>query len=74
MQTAARTLLSGAKRAVRKMLDVRSAISPEEAAYRRLATKNYRPSGIVDVGAYHGEWTRLPHRVFGSVPTLMVEA
>lgn len=68
------TLLSGARHLTRRMLGVQAPIPAEEAAYRRLADKGYKPCGIVDVGAYHGEWTRLAHRVFGSVPTLMVEA
>ncbi len=55
-------------------LGVKPSLSFEEAAYRRLDQKGYRPRSLVDVGAYHGNWTRLVHRVFGSIPTLMVEA
>ncbi|WP_344698658.1 FkbM family methyltransferase [Sphingomonas limnosediminicola] len=29
---------------------------------------------MIDVGAYEGNWTRLARRVFGDVPTLMIEA
>jgi FkbM family methyltransferase len=49
-------------------------IAPEEAAYLRLARKGYRPSAIIDVGAYQGEWTRLAARVFPDSIILMVEA
>lgn len=68
------TLISSARHVARGILGVQAPVPAEEVAYRRLAAKGYRPGGIVDVGAYHGEWTRLAHRVFGSVPTLMVEA
>jgi FkbM family methyltransferase len=47
---------------------------PEEEAYRRLRAKGFKPASIVDVGAYHGDWTRLARRVFDEVPVLMVEA
>jgi FkbM family methyltransferase len=46
----------------------------EAITYRRLASWGYRPTAIIDVGAYHGDWTRTARRIFGPVPTLMVEA
>lgn len=49
-------------------------VPPEELAYRRLHTKGFHPSSIIDVGAYEGDWTRLVRRVFPDVPVLMVEA
>jgi FkbM family methyltransferase len=49
-------------------------LSSEEEAYRRLKLKGYDPTSIIDVGARRGDWTRVAHRVFGSKPTLMVEA
>ena len=52
----------------------RSALSNEEAAYRRLLRKGWRPAGIIDVGAYQGDWTRLVSRLFPGLPVLMVEA
>ncbi len=48
--------------------------SPEEEAYSRLRRKGFRPAGIVDIGAYKGEWTKLVRRIFAGVPVLMVEA
>jgi FkbM family methyltransferase len=51
----------------------RSRQSPEERAYKRLHAKGFSPAGIIDVGAYHGDWTKLVRRVF-SAPVLMVEA
>ena len=46
----------------------------EELAYERLKEHGFRPAGIIDVGAFRGDWTRLANRLFGSTPTLMVEA
>ena len=51
----------------------RNRVSPEEAAYTRLRQKGFSPAGIIDVGAYHGDWTKMARRVF-PVPALMVEA
>ncbi len=62
------------KRLINKVLGRAPYIPPEEAAYRRLSAKGFRPAGIIDVGAYEGHWTRLANRVFPSVPCLMVEA
>jgi hypothetical protein len=45
----------------------------EETTYRRLAQMGFAPDGYIDVGAYHGNWTRLAHRLLGPKPTLMVE-
>lgn len=46
----------------------------EALTYERLVEHGFRPAGIIDVGAYRGDWTRLANRVFGPTPTLMVEA
>lgn len=45
----------------------------EETTYQRLAQMGFAPDSYIDVGAYHGNWTRLAHRLLGSKPTLMVE-
>ena len=47
--------------------------SPEEEAYQRIVAKGFKPAGIIDVGAYKGDWTKLVRRLFGA-PVLMVEA
>lgn len=52
----------------------RTNASPEEEAYLRLRQKGFSPAGIVDVGAYHGAWTKLARRVFPGTPVIMVEA
>src|SRR5262245_14268713 len=44
-----------------------------EISYRRLAERGFKPGGIVDVGAYRGDWTRLARLVFDTVPVLMIE-
>ena len=46
---------------------------PEMAAYRRLPERGYSPAWLIDVGAYEGRWTRTARKVFGTVPTLMIE-
>lgn len=50
-----------------------TSVTPEEAAYRRLAAKGWQPASIIDVGAYEGNWTKLVRRIW-NVPVLMVEA
>lgn len=45
-----------------------------EVSYLRLAQRGFRPNGIIDIGAYQGDWTRLIAGVFPRVPILMVEA
>ncbi|WP_228243470.1 FkbM family methyltransferase [Porphyrobacter sp. GA68] len=52
----------------------RRPIGQEETVYRRLLRRGYRPAGIVDVGAYEGEWSKLARKVWGQLPTLMIEA
>jgi FkbM family methyltransferase len=67
------TLPSRLKRALSVFWTSRP-FSDEEAAYRRLVSKGWRPAGIIDVGAYQGAWTRMARGVFPGVPVLMVEA
>lgn len=45
-----------------------------QMAYSRLAISGFKPSAIIDVGAYHGDWTRLIARSFPNTPILMIEA
>ncbi len=69
------TLPTRLKRAVSPLLGARRpAFSEEETAYRRLLSKGWRPDGIIDVGAYHGAWTKMVRRIFPHVPVLMIEA
>jgi len=46
----------------------------EEIVYRRLADRGFRPGGLIDVGAFHGNWTRMARAAFGDPPALMLEA
>jgi FkbM family methyltransferase len=46
----------------------------EELSYHHLIEHGFRPAGIIDVGAFRGDWTRMANRLFGATPTLMVEA
>lgn len=48
-------------------------IGEEERAYRRLAAMGFNPSGIIDVGAYEGNWSRLARRIFPDAMLMMVE-
>jgi hypothetical protein len=45
-----------------------------EVSYYRLAKHGFRPNGIVDIGAYHGEWSRTIARFYPHTPILMIEA
>jgi FkbM family methyltransferase len=45
-----------------------------EVSYFRLAQHGFRPNGIIDIGAYQGDWTLLISKVFPDVPILMIEA
>jgi len=42
--------------------------------YRRLHEQGFLPGGIVDIGAYEGNWTRTIRNIFPAPPILMVEA
>ncbi len=58
---------------VRKVAPGDRHFDPETAAYRRVQERGYSPAWLIDVGAYEGHWTRSARKVFGAVPTLMVE-
>lgn len=45
-----------------------------ELALKTLRSLGFSPGACVDVGAYHGEWTRLFKSVFPDAAVLMVEA
>ena len=45
-----------------------------EVSYSRLAENGFRPHGIIDIGAYHGDWSRLISRIYAHTPILMIEA
>lgn len=45
----------------------------ETAAYRRVVGQGYAPDALIDVGAYEGHWTCNARKVFGNVPTVMIE-
>jgi FkbM family methyltransferase len=62
------------RRALSRMLRTERPFSDEEAAYRRLLSKGWKPAGIIDVGAYQGAWTQMVRQIFQDVPVLMVEA
>ena len=65
--------LQPVKRFIMKALG-REFVGMEEKAYHRLFANGFKPDAIIDVGAYEGNWTRLASKVFGEVPSLMVEA
>jgi FkbM family methyltransferase len=60
-------------RMIRKFFPRAKVTNAEEQTYRRIYAKGYRPSAIIDVGAYEGNWTRLARSVFPDAPILMVE-
>lgn len=45
-----------------------------ELSLARLKAKGFHPSGIVDIGAYEGEWTKLAKRIWNEAPVWMFEA
>ena len=45
-----------------------------EVSYYRLAKNGFNPGGIIDIGAYHGDWARLIAKMYPDVPILMIEA
>lgn len=49
-------------------------MTEEERVYTSLRERGFSPSGIVDVGAYEGHWSKTARAIFGDVPTLMVDA
>lgn len=45
-----------------------------ESSLRCLKNWGYRPRKIIDIGAYHGEWTRMFREIFPNSAALMIEA
>ena len=45
----------------------------EISAYQRLRSRGLIPDGIIDVGAYEGEWTKAVLSVWPQCPVLMIE-
>ena len=45
-----------------------------EVSHFRLAKHGFRPNGIIDIGAYQGEWSRSIARIYPEAPILMIEA
>jgi FkbM family methyltransferase len=62
-----------ARKVARFVLGRKPILGDEELAYRRLRANGFEPAGIIDVGAYEGNWTRVARRVFPNCPILMVE-
>lgn len=70
-----------ARKVVRKLVGPFSANPPEppqfpsvEAALQVLKKRGFEPGFAVDVGAYHGEWTRMFKKAFPRAKVLMIEA
>ena len=72
--TMIQNFLSAGRRWAQTAMGRQHDFAPEEGAYRRIVRKQFIPKAIIDVGAYQGEWTRMANRVFGPIPTLMIEA
>jgi len=53
--------------------DISVPFSSEISAYKRLRDRGLLPDGIIDVGAYKGEWTKAALTVWPNRPTLMLE-
>ncbi len=45
-----------------------------ESTFHDLKQRGFCPSSVIDVGAYHGEWTKMFKKIFPSTHILMVEA
>ena len=50
------------------------AVRSTNGGLQRLKTLGFRPQGILDIGAYEGEWMRMAKTVFPESKVLMVEA
>jgi FkbM family methyltransferase len=58
-----------------KQLLIRYALANSmEIGIAKLVSKGFHPGGIIDVGAYHGEWSKIAARIIKDVPILMIEA
>lgn len=66
-------IVHSVKKALKAALGMPLFVSDEEQAYRRLSGLGFKPRGIIDVGAYEGNWARLARRVFPDTPIRMVE-
>lgn len=45
-----------------------------EASLGNLAANGFVPGGVIDIGAYHGEWTRMAAKIFPNAKFFMFEA
>ena len=44
------------------------------ASLRNLQRDGFRPASIIDIGAYHGDWSRMARSIYPDTPIFMVEA
>lgn len=68
-------LIKGAStRSKRKILNFVLSTEIEDHLFHKLKRHGYCPESVIDVGAYHGEWTRKIKAIFPSSKVLMVDA
>lgn len=62
------------KEAAKKEIHRRFEIPSMEWSLGNMGRLGFRPAGVVDIGAYKGEWTAMARRIFPEAAFLMLEA
>jgi FkbM family methyltransferase len=71
---AARMLPRRAKEAAKKEIHRRFGIPSMESSLENMSRLGFRPAGVIDIGAYKGEWTEMARKIFPKATFLMLEA
>jgi FkbM family methyltransferase len=74
IQIAARMLPRSLKEAAKKEIHCRFGIPAMECSLENMRRLGFRPAGVVDIGAYKGEWTAMARGIFPEARFLMLEA
>jgi len=62
------------KEAARKEITDRFEVPSMEWSLGNMRRLGFRPAGVVDIGAYKGEWTEMARKIFPEAACLMLEA
>jgi FkbM family methyltransferase len=74
IQTAARWLPRPLKEAVKQEIHRRFGIPSNETSLGNMRRLGFRPTRVIDIGAYKGDWAEMARRVFPEAAFLMLEA
>ncbi len=74
IQAAARLLPRSVKEAAKKEIITRFNVPSMDWSLENMRRLGFRPRGVLDIGAYLGEWTEATRKIFPDASYLMLEA